>query len=118
MKFRQLTFYLVFACSIAQAFQLYCKCQCNEKTIINTIDECKSCTKEYCLLKDSKLCEVELKEKINANDVEADQDIIISCYQIESLKDELIIYSFIITVLGLLAWILYSTSAWRTSGLT
>lgn len=78
------------------AHQKFCKCQCNGKKLIEPIDNCGSCTKDFCLTKDEKLCEVSdvTKTDLHLEDV----NILISCYQIESFKDQLIIYAFVLVV--------------------
>lgn len=84
-------------------YQLYCKCECNAKTIINPIDKCKLCTEEYCLSQDEKLCDSE--------DTTDDKSgsIIISCFQVESFKESLVIYLFLTIVIGLMGYIGYSS---------
>ncbi|RLV93012.1 hypothetical protein JA1_002822 [Spathaspora sp. JA1] len=96
---------------ITTAYQLYCRCDCNQNSIINPIEKCGLCTKEYCLNQDKNLCVVKddkHKNKYDSSEKEK-ENIIISCFQVESFKDSLIIYSFIFTVLGLLAYAGYKT---------
>lgn len=85
------------------AYQLYCKCECNARTIINPIDKCKLCTEEYCLSQNEKLCDSD--DAIN----EKPGSIIISCFQVESLKESLIIYLFLTIVFGLMGYIGFSS---------
>ncbi|KGQ89398.1 hypothetical protein MG5_02263 [Candida albicans P57072] len=86
---------------LASSYQLYCKCECNVKTIINPIDKCKLCTEEYCLSKDKDLC------ASTEEDPDKSSAIIISCFQIESFKESFVIYSFISIVVGLMFYIGY-----------
>ncbi|CAX44073.1 conserved hypothetical protein [Candida dubliniensis CD36] len=86
---------------IVSSYQLYCKCECNIKTIINPIDKCKLCTEEYCLSKDKNLC------ASNEEDPDKSSAIIISCFQVESFKESFVIYSFISIVVGLMGYIGY-----------
>ncbi|CAI5758057.1 unnamed protein product [Candida verbasci] len=131
MKFT-LLFYLFLNVQLILTFQLYCKCECNLKAIINSIDQCKLCTKEYCLKQDPKLCNISSNNDNNnklkgqndnsdnndnnnnngSDDDDKDdnkQDIIISCFQIESIKDSFIIYSFLIIIGLLMLFILYKS---------
>lgn len=86
----KLTVPLLLCFTFACAFQQYCKCQCNENLLIEKIDKCGMCTKEWCSQQNPDLCGDE-QEKI-----------LISCFQIESMKEMIVIYSFVVAVLGLL----------------
>ncbi|OBA21455.1 hypothetical protein METBIDRAFT_42360 [Metschnikowia bicuspidata var. bicuspidata NRRL YB-4993] len=76
----------------ALAYQQFCKCQCNEQLLVERIDQCKQCTKEWCLLQDAQLCLPE----------ETSDSMIISCFQNESKKEQAIVYAFIIAIVVLL----------------
>lgn len=54
------------------------------------IDKCGLCTKEWCLEQKSDLC------------VDVEQDIIISCFQVESLKEKVVVCLFLVGVAALL----------------
>lgn len=87
---------LLMLATFSNSYQLYCKCQCdNSKTIINTVDKCKECTREFCLEKDPKLCELLDDDSKHPSKPITNDNIIISCYQVESTKDALIVYSFL-----------------------
>lgn len=111
MRVANCMIFLTVAC-LAHTYQLYCKCQCdNSKTIINKVDKCKQCTRKFCLEKDPNLCEVEPDKEGDSNRPNkpiTNDNIIISCYQVESTKDTLIVYTFLLVILGLMLKILYS----------
>ncbi|KAI5965176.1 uncharacterized protein KGF55_001396 [Candida pseudojiufengensis] len=127
MKFLSLQLIIFISTLISvNSYQLYCKCQCNgAKAIITKVDKCGECTKEYCLSEQPKLCEIENnmndenKEEEDAGDdnssgkitkpKETSEDIIISCYQVESLKDGIIVYSFFGIILALMIRLFYSS---------
>lgn len=102
---------LLVVAAFSDSYQLYCKCQCdNSKTIINKVDKCKQCTREFCLEKDPELCEVLLDstgDSSRPNKPITNDNIIISCYQVESTKDAFIVYLFLLVILGLMLRILY-----------
>lgn len=79
--------------AVASANQQYCKCVCSGNTVVGKIDKCVMCNSSWCLEKNDKLCE----EK------EEEEKIVISCFQIESTKEKVIIVLFVLGVLGLLA---------------
>lgn len=83
---------LVLAALVA-ANQQYCKCLCSGNTVVGKIDKCVSCKSSWCLEQNDKLCE----EK------EDEEKMTISCFQIELLKEKLIIYVFVVCVFVLLA---------------
>lgn len=76
--------------AVAAAHQQFCKCQCGENEVIEKIDKCGLCNKEWCLQQNSEICPKETK-----------QDILISCFQIESAKEKWIISLFVVAVLVL-----------------
>ncbi|KAM9922850.1 hypothetical protein OXX80_000529 [Metschnikowia pulcherrima] len=78
--------------TFALGFQHYCKCQCNEQSLVEKIDQCDQCTKEWCLQQNASLC---LPEKTT-------DSMIISCFQNESRKEQAIVYAFILAIVVLL----------------
>ncbi|ODQ79203.1 hypothetical protein BABINDRAFT_8787 [Babjeviella inositovora NRRL Y-12698] len=84
------TFYLL---GFAAAYQQYCKCQCASNYTIFAVDNCGNCTKSFCLTEYANICSEVAEDTIN-----------ISCFQIESFKDQFIVYGFIVTVIGLLVY--------------
>ncbi|KAK6199477.1 uncharacterized protein RJT21DRAFT_133243 [Scheffersomyces amazonensis] len=97
--------------SVVVAYQQFCKCECNSKFVIKPIDKCGSCTKDFCLEVDSTICSIEGNNDGSEEDVrsEVEKNIIISCYQIESPKDALIIYLFAGLVVSLFVISVYQT---------
>ncbi|QWW24733.1 hypothetical protein CA7LBN_003590 [Candidozyma auris] len=77
--------------AIAYANQQYCKCECSGNSVLGKIDRCGLCNSSWCLQQNDKLCEDEEAE-----------DIMISCFQIESSKEKFIIVVFVLSVLALL----------------
>lgn len=79
--------------TLVQGFQQYCKCECTNETVdakVLTVDSCNQCTQTLCLGKEQEYCTpVNLK---------------LTCYQIESVKDMMIIYVFTIGVIILLGY--------------
>ncbi|EGW32879.1 uncharacterized protein SPAPADRAFT_136251 [Spathaspora passalidarum NRRL Y-27907] len=104
-----------FILNICCGYQLYCRCDCNQNSIIKEIEKCGLCTREFCLSQDENLCVVavnnndENKNSKHENSEKEKENIIISCFQVESFKDSMIIYSFIFTILGLLLYAGYKT---------
>lgn len=88
MKF----FVILFWCTAVLGFQQFCKCQCNEKLLVEKIDQCGQCTKEWCLLQNADLCLPE----------ETTDSMIISCVQNESRKEQAIVFTFILAIFVLL----------------
>lgn len=88
----------------ALAYTEFCKCECfGEYEIIelrpqqNELLTCNNCTRQFCLDKKLTICK-EAKSEI---------DVITSCFERESFKDQLIVYLFSIVTLALLAWALF-----------
>lgn len=79
---------------VAVAYQQYCRCECDGSVKVAEIDKCGLCTSSFCLE------QVECKEK--------DSDIIISCFQIESLKETILVYLFMTAVLAMLGFAVYN----------
>lgn len=78
--------------SVAAAHQQYCKCECNGQLLVKNIDKCGLCTKQWCLEQNKNLC---------LDQVDAD-NILISCFQIESAKEKVVVLLFVVAVVGLL----------------
>lgn len=81
---------LLLCLSVASAYQQYCKCSCNGQLLIQEIDKCGLCTKEWCIEQKKDLCSDE------------EENILISCFQVESLKEKVVVFLFLIAVVGLL----------------
>lgn len=90
MKFNLVV--LAFCLTLASCYQQYCKCQCGTELSVTPIDKCGLCTKEWCLEKNAKLCPAET----------VPDDILISCFQVESAKEKVIVGFFVFCVVGLL----------------
>lgn len=73
------------------AYQQFCRCEYNEETQIHDVDQCNLCTTQFCL------------DRFGATFNETTDTLVIGCFQIESLKESVVIYLFILLVLGLLA---------------
>lgn len=54
------------------------------------VDKCGLCTKEWCLEQKSDLCK------------DAAERIVISCFQVESVKEKVVVCLFLVAVAGLL----------------
>lgn len=54
------------------------------------IEKCGLCTKEWCLEQKVDLCE------------DVAQSIVISCFQVESVKEKVVVFLFLVAVAGLL----------------
>ncbi|EGV60243.1 hypothetical protein CANTEDRAFT_116300 [Yamadazyma tenuis ATCC 10573] len=86
------------------AFQKLCKCECLSQDSappppqIFSLPSCDLCTKQACLKATADFC--------------TDVNLRLSCYQVESLKDMFIIYSFVLVVAGLLGASVYR-QYWR-----
>ncbi|KAL6449963.1 hypothetical protein SBY92_000748 [Candida maltosa Xu316] len=91
---------MVLLLPVTLSYQLYCKCECNIKTIINPIEKCKLCTQEYCLSQEDQL--------EGGGTEDSPKDIIISCFQVESFKESFVIYLFLTIVFGLMSYAIYS----------
>lgn len=96
------------------AFQQYCRCSCNDKSIVTKVDRCGLCTKDFCLGLDKALCEKKEDEKGIPDPTEG--QVIMYCFQIESYKDSLVIYLFTTLVLGLLGYALFRMYSQWDSG--
>lgn len=79
------------------AVQQYCKCQCNNKQLVEKIDKCGLCTEQWCLEQDSMLCK-------GSDTTEA---MVISCFQKELVKELAVVFFFVVAVASLLAKQLY-----------
>lgn len=83
------------------AYQQYCKCLCNDVSIVQPIDRCGNCTKQFCLSQD--ICSSQ-PTNTSPNDSLEPPIIIINCFQTESFKDSLIVYGFVLLIVGLLVY--------------
>lgn len=81
---------LVLTAAVA-AHDRYCRCECGTNTLVNPIDRCGQCTLDYCTgLKN--LCPKGTDEST----------ILISCFSVESYKEQFIIVVFVLAVVALL----------------
>lgn len=68
------------------AYTQYCKCACTDKpSLVRVVEQCLDCT--------LKMCQQACKEEV--------ADIGVSCFQRESLKEQLVVYIFAAMVVGL-----------------
>lgn len=96
--------FLIFI-STAHAYSQICRCDCGTNyTVVELPDEglgytaaCGNCTKKFCLSLNLTICEGVDEMLVSS-----------SCYQRESLKEQIFTYTFIIITSGLL---LYATIA-------
>lgn len=98
-----LLLFLLFSTISVQAYTQICRCDCGTNyTVVELPDEglsytasCTNCTKKFCLSQNFTICQ-------------GVDDVLVSasCFQRESLKEQLFIYTFIIITSGLL---LYAT---------
>lgn len=86
--------WLLFVVQTVVAYQQYCRCECDGAVEIAEVGKCGLCTSDFCL------------EKVKC--LEKNSDIIISCFQIESLKETIVVYLFMIAVLGMLGFAIYN----------
>lgn len=89
--------------TLCLGYKQYCRCECNLKHMITEIEKCGLCTKEFCLLRDPNLCVVDNDE----NEGGSKSDIVISCFQIESFKEKVVIYLFVAVVFGMVGNAMY-----------
>lgn len=78
--------------TVVTAHQQFCKCLCGENQVIKAIEKCGLCNEEWCLQQNNQLCPLESNE-----------DILISCFQIESTKELWIVMLYVIGVGVLIA---------------
>lgn len=81
----------------AIAASKYCRCEYNEQLAIHAIKQCNLCTTQFCL------------DDFGANYNETTDALSVTCFQMESAKEAIIIYLFTVLVLGLLTFGLYKT---------
>ncbi|PVH21572.1 hypothetical protein CXQ85_000554 [Candidozyma haemuli] len=79
--------------ALTSANQQYCKCVCSGNSVVGKIDKCGLCNSSWCLEQNDKLCQ---------ESDEGEENILITCFQIESSKEKFIIVAFVFSVLGLL----------------
>lgn len=68
-------------------YQQYCKCQCSTNSLVAKIDKCIECTAQWCLQQKSDLCPGD-----NTN------NMLVSCFQLQSIKEKFLVVGFIIAV--------------------
>lgn len=71
-------------------YQQYCKCLCNGHLLVEAIEKCGLCTADWCVQQNPNLCG------------EGEETVLISCFQVESLKEKLVVCMFLVAVVGLL----------------
>ncbi|ODQ57820.1 hypothetical protein WICANDRAFT_35018 [Wickerhamomyces anomalus NRRL Y-366-8] len=94
MRSFKLVFWLSFL-GLAIAYEQFCRCQCDSKYKIIPLQDqgCNTCTKNYCLSLNLEECK----------DFTEDE-VLTTCFQRESTKDQLIVYTFILVTFGLLSY--------------
>lgn len=74
------------------AFQQYCRCECAGNYTILEVALCGACELDFCAA-EVPAC--------------ADTKVVLSCFQRESVKDQVIVYGFVAGVVGLVGYALY-----------
>ncbi|KAI3321009.1 hypothetical protein HD806DRAFT_504249 [Xylariaceae sp. AK1471] len=77
---------------------IFCKCSCSKNSTLIELppqSTCAACTHAYCLSQDLPFC----KDANNAN-----VDVLSTCIQRDSRKDQIIVWGFILGTTGLLGW--------------
>lgn len=68
----------------AAAYTQYCKCDCTKGAVVGVVDKCLNCTLATC----QEAC----GEKV---------EMAVTCFQRESLKEQVVVYMFLAAVVGL-----------------
>ncbi|KAI1120357.1 hypothetical protein F5Y10DRAFT_127816 [Nemania abortiva] len=85
----------------AASAPLFCKCTCFKNSTLIQLGpqaSCAQCTHAFCLAQNLPICKDANKEPL------ADADVLSTCIQRDSRKDEIIVWAFILGTAGLLAW--------------
>ncbi|KAI1166665.1 hypothetical protein F5B18DRAFT_648413 [Nemania serpens] len=80
----------------ADSAPLFCKCTCSKNSTLIQLGKqasCTQCTHAFCLAYNLLIC----KDT-------AENDVISTCIQRDSRKDQIIVWGFIVGTAGLLAW--------------
>lgn len=78
------------------AAPLFCKCTCSKNSTLIQLGKqasCTQCTHAFCLAQNLPIC----KDT-------AENDVLSTCIQRDSRKDQIIVWGFILGTAGLLAW--------------
>lgn len=78
----------------AAAYTQLCRCNCGANYTVLSVPVCTNCTRQFCI-KSVEICQ---KDWVTLDQVTT------SCFQRESFKDKLFIYSFILVTSGLLIY--------------
>lgn len=72
---------------LVAGYTQYCKCGCEDKaSVVSVVDKCVDCTLKYC----QKQCS-------------QSGELAVSCFQRESVKEQVVVYGFGLLVVGLIA---------------
>ncbi|KAI1146512.1 hypothetical protein F4825DRAFT_456418 [Nemania diffusa] len=85
----------------AESAPLFCKCTCFKNSTLIQLGQqasCAQCTHAFCLAQNLPIC----KDAAGAD--AADTDVLSTCIQRDSRKDEIIIWAFLLGTAGLLVW--------------
>ncbi|KAI5799777.1 hypothetical protein FPQ18DRAFT_100767 [Pyronema domesticum] len=95
----QLISLLLFALGVAATSPaLFCKCTCLTNSTIIPLPQtktCNDCNRQFCLDYHLPICNTAKEE-----------NVVTTCFQRDSVKDQFVVYVFIIATVGLLAWAL------------
>ncbi|KAI1735688.1 hypothetical protein F4680DRAFT_300519 [Xylaria scruposa] len=81
----------------AASAPLFCKCTCFKNSTLIQLGAqaaCTQCTHAFCLSQNLPICK----------DAAADADVLSTCIQRDSRKDQIIVWGFILGTTGLLGW--------------
>lgn len=81
----------------------YCKCTCGKSSILHILQQdlrqntkpCTACTKQFCIEQSPDICSTQNDGEIS---------IYTDCFQRESLKDEAIVFIFLVLTVSLLGY--------------
>ncbi|KAI0535250.1 putative MFS transporter [Xylaria digitata] len=93
-----LFFGVLFSVAAATSAPIFCKCTCFKNSTLIQLgpqSSCAQCTHAYCLSQDLPICK-------DASAARA--DVLSTCIQRDSRKDQIIVWAFILGTAGLLAW--------------
>ncbi|KAI1427787.1 hypothetical protein F5Y12DRAFT_118609 [Xylaria sp. FL1777] len=82
----------------ATSAPIFCKCTCFKNSTLIQLgpqSSCAQCTHAYCLSQDLPICK---------DASAADTDVLSTCIQRDSRKDQIIVWGFILGTAGLLGW--------------
>ncbi|KAI0096270.1 hypothetical protein GGR51DRAFT_567360 [Nemania sp. FL0031] len=85
----------------AESAPLFCKCTCFKNSTLIQLGpqaSCAQCTHAFCLAQNLPICK-DAKDAADTN-----TDVLSTCIQRDSRKDEIIVWAFLLGTAGLLAW--------------